>query len=123
AERHTRSHTRSHTPGARAHRNAPCVHLIDFAAPRRHHTADIPATGRSVGAKPTRSRPMAEIFLTLPDGNKRGFPAGVTAAEVAASIAPSLAKAAISAQLNGKHWDLAWPIEADSTISINTLKD
>jgi len=66
---------------------------------------------------------MSQISLTFPDGNIRQYPAGVTAAEVAASIAPSLAKAAISAQLDGKHWDLAWPIPADATLSINTMKD
>jgi threonyl-tRNA synthetase len=36
----------------------------------------------------------------------------VTPAEVAASHRALLAKAAISAQVNGKHWDLAWPIQA-----------
>ena len=66
---------------------------------------------------------MSQISLTFPDGNQRVYDAGVTPAEVAASIAPSLAKAAISAQVNGKHWDLAWPIPADATISLNTLKD
>ncbi len=66
---------------------------------------------------------MAKITLTFPDGNKRAYPAGTTAAEVAASIAPSLAKKAISAQLNGKHWDLQWPLEADAAIAINTLSD
>jgi threonyl-tRNA synthetase len=66
---------------------------------------------------------MADISLTFPDGNVRSYASGVTPAEVAASIAPSLAKAAISAQVNGAHWDLAWPIESDSSISINTLKD
>ncbi|WP_374642499.1 threonine--tRNA ligase [Tabrizicola sp.] len=66
---------------------------------------------------------MSQISLTFPDGNIRQYPAGVTPAEVAASIAPSLAKAAISAQVNGKHWDLAWPIAQDATIALNTLKD
>jgi threonyl-tRNA synthetase len=66
---------------------------------------------------------MAPISLTFPDGNIRQYPAGVTPAEVAASIAPSLAKASISAQVDGKHWDLAWPIHADARISLNTLKD
>ena len=74
---------------------------------------------------------MSHVSLTFPDGAKREFPdgttrvydAGVTPATVAASIAPSLAKAAISAQVNGKHWDLAWPIHGDATISLNTLKD
>ncbi len=66
---------------------------------------------------------MSQISLTFPDGNSRSYDAGVTAAQVAASIAPSLAKAAISAQVNGKHWDLAWPISEDATIAINTMKD
>lgn len=66
---------------------------------------------------------MAPISLTFPDGNVRQYESGVTPAEVAASIAPSLAKAAISAQVNGVHWDLAWPIAGDATLSINTLKD
>ncbi len=66
---------------------------------------------------------MSQISLTFPDGNQRQYPAGVTAAEVALSIAPSLAKAAISAQVNGAHWDLQWPIHQDAQISLNTLKD
>ncbi|MEZ5752657.1 MAG: threonine--tRNA ligase [Paracoccaceae bacterium] len=66
---------------------------------------------------------MSQISLTFPDGNVRQYDAGVTAADVAKSIAPSLAKAAISAQIDGKHWDLQWPINADAQISINTMKD
>lgn len=66
---------------------------------------------------------MSQISLTFPDGNIRQYPAGITPAEVAASIAPSLVKASISAQLDGKHWDLAWPIQVDAKISLNTLKD
>ncbi|MBF9051304.1 threonine--tRNA ligase [Roseobacter sp. HKCCD9010] len=66
---------------------------------------------------------MAQISLTFPDGNSRSYAAGVTPAEVAESIAPSLAKKAISAQVDGIHWDLAWPIEADAAIAINTMKD
>jgi threonyl-tRNA synthetase len=66
---------------------------------------------------------MSQISLTFPDGNIRQYPGGVTPAEVALSIAPSLAKAAISAQVNGQHWDLAWPILADAKLAINTMKD
>ncbi len=66
---------------------------------------------------------MAQISLTFPDGNIRQFEAGVTPAEVAQSIAPSLAKAAISANVDGAHWDLAWPIAQDARIAIHTLKD
>jgi threonyl-tRNA synthetase len=63
------------------------------------------------------------IALTFPDGAVRAHPRGVTAAEVAAAISPSLAKKAISATVNGAHWDLAWPIEADASIAIHTMQD
>ncbi|KRS16301.1 threonine--tRNA ligase [Roseovarius indicus] len=66
---------------------------------------------------------MAQISLTFPDGNSRSYDQGVTPADVAASISNSLAKKAISAHVDGKHWDLQWPIEADAAISINTMKD
>ncbi|SMY09477.1 threonine--tRNA ligase [Flavimaricola marinus] len=66
---------------------------------------------------------MSQISLTFPDGNARDYDAGVTAAEVAASIATSLAKKAISATVNGAHYDLTWPIEAEASIAINTMKD
>ncbi|WP_296419020.1 threonine--tRNA ligase [Pseudooctadecabacter sp.] len=66
---------------------------------------------------------MAQISLTFPDGNARDYDAGVTAADVAASIATSLAKKAISATVNGEHYDLQWPINADASIAINTMKD
>ncbi len=66
---------------------------------------------------------MGYISLTFPDGAQREYPAGVTPAEVAASIAPGLAKKAISASVNGAHWDLAWPIPADATVAIHTMQD
>ena len=66
---------------------------------------------------------MADISLTFPDGNARSFAAGVTPAEVASSISTSLGKKAISATVDGKHWDLQWPIDTDASIAINTLKD
>ncbi len=64
-----------------------------------------------------------QISLTFPDGSARHYPAGITPAEVAADIAPSLAKRAISAQVNGAHWDLQWPIPGDAAITLNTMKD
>ena len=66
---------------------------------------------------------MSQITLTFPDGNKRDFAKGVTPFEVAAGISNSLGKKAISATVNGVHWDMQWPIETDSTIAINTMKD
>ncbi len=66
---------------------------------------------------------MADISLTFPDGNARSYESGVTPAEVASSISTSLGKKAISATVDGKHWDLQWPIDGDAAIAINTLKD
>jgi threonyl-tRNA synthetase len=66
---------------------------------------------------------MAQISLTFPDGNKRDFAAGVTPAEVAAAISPSLAKKAISATVDGAHFDLQWPIPSDASIAIHTMAD
>ncbi|MBR3371782.1 MAG: threonine--tRNA ligase [Rhodobacteraceae bacterium] len=66
---------------------------------------------------------MAQISLKFPDGNMREFAAGITPAEVAASISTSLAKKAISATVNGAHFDLQWPIEHDASIAIHTLQD
>ena len=66
---------------------------------------------------------MASISLTFPDGNAREYDAGITAAAVAESISKSLAKKAISATVNGKHWDLQWPINENATIALHTMQD
>ena len=66
---------------------------------------------------------MSKITLTFPDGGQKQYAAGITPAELAIDISSSLAKKAISATLNGAHWDLQWPITRDATISINTFKD
>ena len=66
---------------------------------------------------------MAQISLTFPDGNRQAFEAGVTPAEIAEGISSSLAKKAISASVNGRHYDLQWPITEDAEIAIHTMKD
>ncbi|MBV7410284.1 threonine--tRNA ligase [Maritimibacter sp. DP1N21-5] len=66
---------------------------------------------------------MSQISLTFPDGNTRDYAAGITPADVAADISTSLAKKAISATVNGAHWDLQWPIDADASVAIHTMKD
>ena len=66
---------------------------------------------------------MKKIVLKFPDGNKRQFKSGITASEVAQTISTSLSKKAISADVDGNHWDLQWAIERDCEISINTIKD
>jgi threonyl-tRNA synthetase len=75
------------------------------------------------GRQNDEDRPMAQISLTFPDGNKRDYEAGVTPAQIAESIAPSLAKKAISASVNGAHFDLQWPITEDAAIAIHTMQD
>ena len=66
---------------------------------------------------------MADISLTLPDGNQRSYPSGTTGMEVAADISKSLAKSAISCSINGKHSDLSTPINEDVDFAIHTMKD
>ena len=66
---------------------------------------------------------MEKIIITFPDGNKREYGAGITAEEIAQKISISLSKKAISADLDGNHWDLQWPIYKDAELSINTLKN
>ena len=66
---------------------------------------------------------MAQISLTFPDGNARDYAPGITPAEIAGDISKSLAKKAISATVDGQHWDLQWPITADARIAIHTLQD
>jgi threonyl-tRNA synthetase len=92
-------------------------------ARKLHTTRSITRNRAFRGRQTDEEDCMSQISLIFPDGQVRSYPAGITAAAVAASIAPSLAKAAISAQVNGAHWDLAWPIGADAAIAINTMKD
>jgi threonyl-tRNA synthetase len=66
---------------------------------------------------------MADISLTLPDGNQRSYASGVTGMEVAQDISKSLGKAAISCLINGKHSDLSQPITENSDFAIHTMKD
>jgi len=66
---------------------------------------------------------MADVTLTLPDGAQRVVPRGTTPAQLATDISTSLGKKAISATVNGAHWDLQWPIDADADIAIHTMKD
>ena len=66
---------------------------------------------------------MADITLSLPDGNQRSYPAGITGMAVAEDISKSLAKSAISCTVNGRHSDLSQPITEDSQFAIHTMKD
>ncbi len=66
---------------------------------------------------------MADITLTLPDGNQRSYLAGITGLEVAKDISTSLGKKAISCSVNGEHRDLSRTIHADASFAIHTMQD
>ncbi|MFK5998830.1 MAG: threonine--tRNA ligase [Rhodobacterales bacterium] len=66
---------------------------------------------------------MADITLTLPDGNKRSYPEGITGMDVARDISKSLGKKAISCSVNGEHRDLSRPIDTDADFAIHTMQD
>ena len=66
---------------------------------------------------------MAQIALTLPDNSVRNYDSGVTPFDVAADISKSLGKKAISATVDGQHWDLQWPVTSDANIAIHTMQD
>jgi len=65
----------------------------------------------------------AQITVTLPDGAKRSYAAGVTGAEIAADISKSLAKSALAVKIDGRLSDLTHSIERDATVAIVTAKD
>jgi threonyl-tRNA synthetase len=65
---------------------------------------------------------MALIDITLPDGSKKQLEQGSTVAQVAASIGAGLAKAAIAGKVDGQLVDLSRRLEADTSVSIITLK-
>ena len=66
---------------------------------------------------------MADITLTLPDGNQRSYPAGTTGLDVAKDISTSLGKKAISCSVDDIHRDLSRPINADASFAIHTMQD
>ena len=64
-----------------------------------------------------------DIEVRFPDGGRKNYPHGIPVGEVAASISTSLGKRAISATVDGQHWDLQWPLTKDSSVVIHTMKD
>lgn len=62
------------------------------------------------------------IFISLPDGSKKEYPAAVSALQVATDISPRLADAALAAEINGRMCDLDTMIISDSEIIIHTFK-
>jgi threonyl-tRNA synthetase len=63
------------------------------------------------------------INITLPDGNVREYPSGVTAHEVALSISEGLARNVLSAMVNEEIWDSNRPITESSDVNLLTWKE
>ncbi len=63
------------------------------------------------------------IKITLPDGNVREYPQGVTGMQVAQSISEGLARVSLAIEVDGEIRDLARPIDKDSAIKILTWND
>lgn len=59
------------------------------------------------------------IKIIFPDKSVREYKSGITAYEIASDISPRLAKEVISASINNNVWDLARPIESDSSIKLH----
>ena len=62
------------------------------------------------------------LIITLPDNSKKSYEKYVTSFEIANDISSKLASEAFVSYVNGELWDLARPIETDSTVSILTKK-
>jgi threonyl-tRNA synthetase len=73
-----------------------------------------------IASAPIKSDWPTTVVVTLPDGVRREFPAGVTGAEIAAAIGPGLAKAAIATRVDGRSRDLVAPIDHDAAVAIIT---
>ncbi len=63
------------------------------------------------------------IHITLPDGSKREYAEGVTAAEVAKSISEGLARKVLAAEVDGEIWDSSRPIHQDASLRLLTWDD
>ncbi len=65
------------------------------------------------------------IQITLPDGSVFSYDAqeGVRPIDIARDISEGLAKKVLVAKVNGKTWDLKWPIQEDATVKLLTWED
>jgi threonyl-tRNA synthetase len=64
---------------------------------------------------------MSEIRLSLPDGNEKLLPAGITGQGIAEKIGSRLAKDALAIKLDGRLQDLNLPVDQDASIAILTF--
>ena len=63
------------------------------------------------------------ISITLPNGDVRQYPAGVTGMQVATDISEGLARNALGIMVNDAPYDLSRPIQSDARVRIVTFSD
>jgi threonyl-tRNA synthetase len=63
------------------------------------------------------------INITLPNGDVREYPSGVTGMEIATAISEGLARNALGIYVNNAPYDLSRPITADAHVRIVTFTD
>ena len=66
---------------------------------------------------------MSQISITLPDGSKRSFEAGITGLDIARDISEGLARKVLSAVVDGDIWDLNRSITEDAEVKFATWND
>ncbi len=74
------------------------------------------------GYRPRRSRSIAVVKVTLPDGTPLELPDGATGADAALAIGPGLARAALAVRQQGEVRDLARPLADGEVLEIITQK-
>ena len=63
------------------------------------------------------------INITLKDGTKKQYEAGITILDIAKDLSEGLARAACAGKLNGEMVDLRTPITEDANLEILTFND
>lgn len=66
---------------------------------------------------------VSKIKVTLPDGNAREYPAGISLMEIAKDISPRLAREALAAKVDGQLVDMGRSLEGDATVAFLTFGD
>jgi threonyl-tRNA synthetase len=66
---------------------------------------------------------MNTMKITMPNGDIREYPEGISGYEIAKSISERLAKEAVGIIVNEKKQDLSTPINKDAAIRILTFED
>ena len=65
----------------------------------------------------------SKIKVTLPDGNAREYPAGISLMEIANDISPRLAREALAAKVDGQLADMGRTLERDAAVAFLTFDD